>query len=878
MTTLVDVFRLLEAKRGEFVVYDDGYRVRRHTYAEVTRAARGFAGRLAAQGIRQGDTMLLWGENCGEWLAAYWGSVIAGVIVVPIDYRSSPAFAERVARIVDAKVALVGEESRFAHETPFRVWTFAEFDWHADGAMPEVALGRDDTAQVVFTSGATADPKGVVVRHRNLLANLVPVSREVAKYRKYAWPFFPIRFLNLLPLSHLFGQSMATNIPPLVDGTVVFMRSFNPHDIVRRVKEWRISVIVCVPKILDVLKEHAARIDPIAADPPPGLSIKARWWRYRRLHRALGLKFWGFIVGAAPLGSQIEEYWKRLGFVVIQGYGLTETAPIVTLNHPFKTSTGSVGTPIAGVEVKVAEDGEILVRGENVTTGYFEPGADSRRGDTGGRREGVEGGPGTGTGRREPTAREETGHRTPTTEHPRSRSASAGRHGAADGGRVIDEEGWLHTGDIGERDAQGRLFIRGRKKEMIVRADGLNVFPDDVERVLGEVEGVVESAVVGKVVGGDEQVHAVVVLAHGMTAEQVVAKANALLPDHQRVRGVSVWTAGPLPRTEGTRKLKRQALKQWVAEGVSPVAAPAEDPIAALLTRFAGTRAGDASFEALGLSSLDRVELMVALEDTFQTRIDEAKFAEARSIGDLRALMQQSPQQPATDEPVVFPSWNRRRAVRWIRRASLATWILPLARAFAWIRTNGVSHLDALDGPVVFAANHQSHFDVPVILAAMPGRWRARVAPAMAKEFFKAHFFPAAHTRMQVFTNSLNYYLAAFFFNAFPLPQREAGARQTLRYIGDVAGDGYSVLIFPEGVRSETEDIRTFRPGIGMIASRLNLPVVPVRIEGVNRVLHPKWKMARPGRVCVTFGRPMRLHGDDYAALAKQVEEAVRGL
>jgi long-chain acyl-CoA synthetase len=148
----------------------------------------------------------------------------------------------------------------------------------------------------------------------------------------------------------------------------------------------------------------------------------------------------------------------------------------------------------------------------------------------------------------------------------------------------------------------------------------------------------------------------------------------------------------------------------------------------------------------------------------------------------------------------------------------------------------------------------------------------------MAKEFFKAHFFPDQYGRLARFTNSLNYYLAALFFDAFPLPQREAGVRQTLRYIGDVLGDGFSVLIYPEGEHSETGDIKHFRPGIGMIASRLEVPIVPVRIDGVDRVLHPGWKMARPGRVRVAFGEPMRLVGDDYEALAKQVEEAVRRL
>jgi long-chain acyl-CoA synthetase len=203
--------------------------------------------------------------------------------------------------------------------------------------------------------------------------------------------------------------------------------------------------------------------------------------------------------------------------------------------------------------------------------------------------------------------------------------------------------------------------------------------------------------------------------------------------------------------------------------------------------------------------------------------------------------------------------------------------VLPLARVFAHARVDGLHHLQSLTGPVVFASNHQSHMDVPVILSVLPGRWRARVAPAMAKEFFKAHFFPGDHTWRQWLTNTLNYYLAAFYFNAFPLPQREAGARQTLRYIGEMTGDGWSVLIFPEGLRS-TEGIQPFRPGIGMIASRLDVPVVPVRLDGVARVLPMGSTFMRPARVRVAFGAPLRLSGEDYAGLARQVEDAVRRL
>ncbi len=826
---------MLEKRHGEFLVYDDGYRVRRHSYGDVTRAARGFAARLAAHGVAKGDKVVLWGENRPEWIACYWGLQLLGAIAVPIDYRSSPDFATRIHDIVKARLILAGDDVVTDTVGSAATWRMADLDWSADGPVPLVAIDRDDVAQIVFTSGATAEPKGVVIRHRNILANMIPVAKEIEKYKKYARPFQPIRFLNLLPLSHMFGQSMATNIPPLIDGTVVFMRSFNPHDIVRRVREWRISVIVCVPKILDVLKEHALRVDPAAVVPATGISIPARWWRYRKIHRMFGMKFWAFIVGAAPLGPALEDYWKRLGFVVIQGYGLTETAPIVTLNHPFKTNTGSVGTAIGGVEIKIADDGEILVRGENVTTGYYDQGSGS------------------------------------------------GEQGT---GRTLDTDGWLHTGDIGEQDAQGRLFIRGRKKEMIVTPEGLNVYPDDVERTLNDVAGVIESAVVGTrategTESAEERVHAVLRLGPGIEAETVVRTANAGLADHQRVRSFSIWSDGELPRTEGTKKLKRAAIKQWVASGAAPAApGSGDDPLQALIAKFAGARQleGATSIEGLGLSSLERVELMVALEDQFQTRIDETKFAGAKTLDDLRAVLASAPQDAEVAEPVDFPSWNRRWPVRMVRRASQATWILPLGRIFAWVRVSGLEHLEHLEGPVVFASNHQSHFDVPVILMALPGPVRATIAPAMAKEFFKAHFFPENFSGRQVLTNRLNYYLSAFFFNTFPLPQREAGARQTLRYIGEVTGDGFSVLIFPEGVRSETGDIRPFRGGIGMIGSRLGLPIVPIRLDGVDRVLHTSWKMAKPGRVSVTFGAPIRLVGDNYAELAGQIEQAVRDL
>ena len=612
--TLVDFFRDLITIRADFLVYDDGYRRRVQTYAEVGRAARGFASRLAAAGLRKGDKVIFWGENRPEWIACYWACLISGIIVVPIDYRSSAEFVARVRALVGARLVLLGDDvpnvAATENQTSSDFFFFRDLDWRADGPMPAVAIARDDVIQIIFTSGATAEPKGVVIRHRNVLANVVPVEGEIDKYRIYGKPFHPLRFVNLLPLSHMFGQSMATTVPPMVRGTVIFTRSFNPHDIVRLIESRRVSVLVCVPKMLDVLREHVVRAFPEAAQaPPPGISIPGRWWRYRRVHRAFGLKFWAFVVGAAPLPAELEEFWRRMGFAVIQGYGLTETAPIVTLNHPFRMSKGSVGTPIAGVEVRIADDGEILVRGENVTSGYYA----------------VSSQPAT----------------------PNSQPEAS----------PIDAEGWFHTGDIGDRDEQGRVFIKGRKKEMIVTPEGLNVFPEDVEQVLDILPGVRESAVVGVAEGAEERVHAVLVMEPGSDVHAIVRAANARLPDHQRVRTASAWPGDTLPRTEGTRKLKRSAIREWVAAGEQPLPAGGGDGVESLIARFTRGRelSGATTLEELGLSSLERVELMVALEDRFQTRIDEARFANTLSIADLRQIVEQPSAAAEVEEPVDFP-------------------------------------------------------------------------------------------------------------------------------------------------------------------------------------------------------------------------------
>ena len=846
--TLLDFFDERVGSASEFLVYDDGLRTEAYTYDEVRRAAVSFAHRLQTNGIEPGQSVVVWGENRPEWIAVFWGCLLARAVVVPIDYRASRDLLTRVVALVSARVLVVGDDVPSVDSPEgVHVWSLRDLvtasrpsEARPRPTQPEAlpksaaAATAGDLAEIIFTSGATAEPKGVQITHGNVLANIVPVEREVLRYRAYGRPFFPLRFLNLLPLSHMFGQAMATFIPPMLTGVTVFMRGYNPVDIVRQIHARRVSILVCVPKILDVLREHILRVAPEAAEAPATKPhIALRWWRYRRIHRLFGLKFWAFVVGAAPLDPELEEFWSRLGFLVVQGYGLTETAPIVTLNHPFRARKGTVGTPISGVEVQIAEDGEILVRGANVTSGYYK-------------------------------APEETA--------------------------AAFEDGWFHTGDIGALDAAGRLTVRGRKKDVIVTPEGLNVFPEDVERVVREVPGVRDTAVVGVTHDGQERVHAIVILDPGAETASVLRVANACLEDHQRIRGCSVWPHAALPRTEGTQKLKRRELRRWVAQGAQPaprgITARVES-VEAVVQSFVPDRpvTKTTTLEELGLSSIERIELMMALESAFDRSVDELAFAAATTVGDLRQLVapESVPQGPAVSVKTPadihdFPSWNRRGAAWLTRRVALPTVLIPLTRLFAWIRVEGLDQLARTTDPVVYAANHQSFIDGPVILAALPSRRRYRVATAAAKEFFAAHFHPDRHSRREWLTSGLNYYLSSLFFNVFPLPQREAGTREAIRYLGELLSEGTSVLIFPEGRRTQTGAIDTFQPGIGMIAARLHVPIVPVRIEGVDRILHRAWHMARPGRARVAFGAPLRLEGDDYRALAKQVEEAVKAL
>ena len=267
-TTLADYFAQYSESPALYLEYDNGYRSWSDTYAQVGAAARKFSAKLHAEGIGKGDKIIFWSENRPEWVAAFWGCVVAGVIVVPIDYRASGDFLRRVQEKVNARAILIGDEVRLeGWETQPAVWQLSNLDWTSTvAARPAVALQPGDIAEIVFTSGATGEPKGVLISHRNILSNLISPEKIIAQYVKWFRPLFPLRFLSLVPLSHMFGQALTMFILPLIPAAAVFMRGYSPREILRQIRNRHVSAAAVVPKLLEVLREYILQQFPEAAE------------------------------------------------------------------------------------------------------------------------------------------------------------------------------------------------------------------------------------------------------------------------------------------------------------------------------------------------------------------------------------------------------------------------------------------------------------------------------------------------------------------------------------------------------------------------------------------------------------------------------------
>ena len=827
-------------RRGEAVMfaYRRGLREVRWSYKQLATTAYRFARELEARGVCRGERVLLCGGNSAEWVVAFWGCLLRGAVVVPLDKESTHAFASSVQQQTEAKlmVANIGVPAASVLKIPqLRLEDLSEQVAHHSAAAysPEATINQDTLAEIIFTSGTTSVPKGVMLTHRNLLANLLPLETEIEKYIRWERFFHPLRFLNLVPLSHVFGQFMGVFVPQLLGGEVHFQESLNPAEIIRRTRARRISVIVLVPRMLESLHEwierdYEARGQSEALHQKiasaEGINFLRRWWLFRRVHSLFGWKFWAFISGGAMLNERTEMFWRRLGFAVLQGYGMTETASLITVTHPFKGGHGSVGRLMPGYEARLDETGEIVVRGESVSPGYW-------------------------TGQGEIDRR---------------------------------EDDWLRTGDMGEMDAEGNLYFKGRKKDVIVTASGLNIYPEDLEAALDHQPEVRASCVIAwEGARGTEPLAVLIQRDPSASVEAAVGRANRSLAEHQQIRRWFVWREPDFPRTTTHKVLKRE-VAAIVSEKIrteserhrDATGTPHEDEHAfkhsssSFILSEAARISGE-SREAeldpssnlttdLKLDSLGRIELLSALEERYQIEIDEAAFTAASTVRDLEQLIHGRVEEQAAPYP--YPEWTRKFPVTWIRVLLFYLIILPITRVMSRMRVVGSANINELREPVLFVANHVTLADHALVLAALPARLRHRLAIAMEGERLRGWLYPPEGVswfmRLRLFAQ---YILVNTFFHVFPLPKR-SGFRRSFAYVGECIDRGESVLIFPEGERAPRGQMAMsdFKSGIGVLARELDVRVVPVRLQGLYELKQRGQYFAPPGMVRVVFGEPIK--------------------
>ena len=844
--TLAEYPQFHLARKNEIAyVYRRGFRTLRWTYQQLGELAFRFARELEDRGIGKGDRVLLWGDNGAEWIGAFFGCMLRGAIAVPMDRIAAPDFAQRVMSDVDAKLVVCASPLKvYAANRPC-----LEFEDLADTLSQRsaevytpVAFSRDDPAQIVFTSGTTAEPRGVVLTHGNILASVDPIEREFPKYRRSERLFHPIRFLELLPLSHVFGQFMGMFIPTLLGGTVHFQDSFKPSDIIETIKRERISVLVAVPRVVESLKNKLR-------DDLGGLIEKnwvisekehflKRWWRFRGIRRRFGWKFWAIISGGAALDQNTEEFWRRLGYVVVQGYGLTETSSLISLNHPFKVGRRSIGKVLPGREMKLdAETGEILVRGENVARQYWQ---------------GKELKPVTG------------------------------------------EEGWFRTGDLGAMDEEGNLYFKGRSKNVIVTGAGLKVYPEDLEQALRKQPEVRECVVFGMAKGGNAEACAVLLLNHGDSnngssdGAAAVAKANQSLADFQKIRRWFVWPDDDFPRTSTQKPklelIRRAAEAQFNGTSVDETTDNAtrggalEELVGSITGKSIHLKPGMHLENDLNMSSLDRVELMSAIENRYQVDLGDREFAKVNTMADLENLLKKSaPEAKKADYP--YSRWPQSKVVRGIRILLYHAITLPYILLMARPKVLGRERLKDFRGPALIISNHISQIDIGFLMAALPMQLRNRLGVAMQGEQLRSMRYPPKNWFfLKRWWEQLQYALIAALFNVFSLPQR-AKYRESFRFAGELADRGYSVVIFPEGRRTETGEMAPFRSGIGLLATQLNLPIIPMRIDGLFPFKIAKKHYAPPYAVQVRIGDPIKFEPTaDPEEIAKELQRIVERL
>lgn len=810
METLVDLLAVGATKYGQCPALVAHRTVRPviWTYDRLSSAVNSAAHCLRdTHGLSPGDRLLVRAPNSPELVAAYLAALTARLTLVPLDPGSSAEFMQHVAVTSGAAAALVsGLQSGMPDIKEIEIGSLsfeASRKPFADQAL------SDDIAEIVFTSGPTGKPRGAVLTHENILSNVKSTSEIVDQKRHW-------RLLSVLPLSHMLEQTAGLFVPLYLGSTIYYGVNLKPSDILKAMQRYRITSIVAVPKLIAMLMQGVEReirrrgkwsrwewLNQLSVY----LSMPLRRLLYSPLHHQFGGSLEFFISGGAYLDSALSAKWERIGVKVIQGYGITECSPVIASNTQYRRVSGSVGQALSGVEVRLSRDGEIQVRGKNVSHGYWQ-------------------------------------------------DEEADRN-------AFTADGWFRTGDIATQDSQGNLFLHGHLNETIVLSNGMNVFPQDVEKALAAQEGVKDCVVLGSEdLSGEVKVVAFVLLSdHSMHsaalkthADNIVKAANKQLSPNQWITEVYVWEGNDFPRTASgviNRKEVRSALVREISAR-EPATASIKEPeeilnqIKRAISDVTGTSEDslcpDTKLDTeIGLNSLSRVELVVSLEKTFDLAIDDAQYAEIHNLDQLATLILQGGSPPS---PRSYPGWPLHWPAMFARGLLQQVLVFNLHRLLASsFKVDGAEKLAMLEMPVLFIANHSSHIDTLSIIRSLPGGIRKKTAVAAAADYFFA-------SKLAGFTTTL-------LLNTFPF-SRGSEVRASLEYCGELAHAGWSILIYPEGTRSTTGELLPFKSGIGLLVEVLRVPVVPVAVRGGYEILPKGRSIPRRAPASVSFGEPIR--------------------
>jgi len=820
--------------RKPALIIRPGFRTRTWTYRDLAELVPRVARTLADAGVMRGDRIVIWGVNRPEYGIAFLAALRIGAVLVPLDVNSLTEFARKIVQQTRATAAIVSAQTReraLALGVPLHDMEALPDRSRGNAPLPAADLEGDDLAEIVFTSGTTGDPKGAMLSHRNILSN-AEAARQI----------FPIgpkqRLLSFIPLSHMFEQLAGFWTLLLTGASVIYPTSRQPAVIRRTFKERRVSMILITPaavrSILLGIQRQAeqqgkaellAKLGRIARHLPMGL----RRLLFTSVHRQFGGRFRYIVSGGAALDPALGEAWRDLGVDVLQGYGTTECSPAVAFNRLDKNRLGSVGVPVPGVDVRIASDGEVVVRGPNVFKGYWENEEATRA--------------------------------------------------------VLDAEGWYHTGDLGEIDADGFLWLRGRKKDMIVLADGLKVYPEDIEETLASDPRVRAASsplrpeiatVVGLEPPGEPvHVHAVFLLKDTDAVASIVRDANTRLSGSQQIRGWTVWPDEEFPTTP-TQKVKKRIVVERLLElargerAAEVVAAGGPErqltEVERLVAQVANVPPAVVRPETqlsadLGMDSLARVDLLGVIEEELGAYIDDAAVMPSATVGDLERMVHEA--RDAKRDTGIF-AWPLNPLVRTFGLLLQEAIVWPLVTIFYRVRVRGREHLHEIDRPVFFAPNHCLHWDNGIILTAIPVGWRWKLAIAAAAD--------------DVFGNKLNGFASAVLADAFPMA-REGAIRHSLELLGARLDRNFSVLIYPEGKLTVGGPMQPFKAGTGLIAVEGRTPVVPMKlkIKTMSVIDRVGWPLR--GDVEVVFGAPLVFDaGTDTTAATRRIEAAVAEL